>query len=277
VEEERSSIKAEKQKLETASLKPEKTKKPLPSKFQETLREGPFVVYINGIIYDHETELEWAIGPKEIVTLDDSIDWIENLSIGGNGWRMPTIAELKTLYEDRDWPPKGIPSLKRENMYYWTNEKVMTHSGQGAWTIKLGSGSLKDCYKSIHTGLGCLNTGVMAVRSRDQESKTDQPEEKVASISPEPISKSPVTGIEEVARDGQYIKYANGIVYDTETDLEWLAGPDKDIKWYDAKKWAENLNIDGEGWRMPTVKELETLYKHGLGTRNMTPLLKNTG
>ena len=76
---------------------------------------------------------------------------------------------------------------------------------------------------------------------------------------------------------GAIIAYGNGVVYDKNTGLEWIAGPDKDTSWNDAKKWVENLTVSGGGWRMPTRKELKTLYKKGAGERNMTPLLKTTG
>ena len=68
------------------------------------------------------------------------------------------------------------------------------------------------------------------------------------------------------------------IYYDNNTGLEWLAGPDKPTNWYDAKKWVESLTaVASGGWRMPTRKELKTLYKERVGERNMTPLLKTTG
>ena len=76
---------------------------------------------------------------------------------------------------------------------------------------------------------------------------------------------------------GAVIAYGSGVVYDKNTGLEWIAGPDKDTSWNDAKKWVENLTVSGGGWRMPTRKELGTLYKPGAGERNMTPLLKTTG
>ena len=60
--------------------------------------------------------------------------------------------------------------------------------------------------------------------------------------------------------------YDNGIVRDTATGLEWVAGPDKDTPWEEAKTWVESLNI-GEGWRMPKMGELEGLYKQGSGER----------
>jgi len=67
------------------------------------------------------------------------------------------------------------------------------------------------------------------------------------------------------------------VYYDKDTGLEWFVGPDHDTNWKEAKKWVENLNVDSDGWRMPTIKELNTLYKEGIGERNMTSLLKTTG
>lgn len=77
----------------------------------------------------------------------------------------------------------------------------------------------------------------------------------------------------EVFRDDRFIKYANGVVWDTDSGLEWYAGPDRNINWYEAKKWVENLNVAGGGWRMPTIRELGTpLKKIGL-LLSVTPLL----
>lgn len=84
-------------------------------------------------------------------------------------------------------------------------------------------------------------------------------------------------GKETPERDRNFVKYTNGIVLDENTGLEWYTGPDESTKWNQAKSWAESLSIDGDGWRMPSKKELATLYKKGAGTRNMTPLLKTTG
>ncbi len=81
---------------------------------------------------------------------------------------------------------------------------------------------------------------------------------------------------EIIAKDGQYVSYKNGIVYDEKTNLEWIVGP-KDTSWDEAKAWVESLSVEGGGWRMPTREELKALYKKGAGSRSMTPLLKNTG
>ena len=84
-------------------------------------------------------------------------------------------------------------------------------------------------------------------------------------------------GLKIVKGHGIYVAYANGVVRDTKTWLEWKVGPDKDMNWNEAKSWVESLNLDGGGWRMPTMDELEGLYKKAPRYRNMTPLLKTTG
>ena len=82
--------------------------------------------------------------------------------------------------------------------------------------------------------------------------------------------------IKVIDQDSHFIAYINGIVKDTKTGLEWFVGPDRNTTWDEAKSWAESLSIDGGGWRLPTLKELGTLYKEGAETLNMTPLLKDS-
>jgi hypothetical protein len=92
-----------------------------------------------------------------------------------------------------------------------------------------------------------------------------------------PFYTSPSSRSDVIERDGIYVAYANGVVKDTETGLEWKVGPDKETTLDEAQTWVESLNLDGGGWRMPTINELHGLYKEGAGDRNMTPLLKTTG
>ena len=98
---------------------------------------------------------------------------------------------------------------------------------------------------------------------------------EVASIPSKPPSSRPTSSSSNVIkRDGIYLVYANGIVRDTETGLEWKAGPDKNTNWRQASNWVQNL---GGEWRMPTISELKTLFKKGFGNRNRTNLLKCSG
>jgi|GEM_PF-3416008 len=93
----------------------------------------------------------------------------------------------------------------------------------------------------------------------------------------EPAALAVIVGPTGSKAGDQFIKYKTGVVKNTQTGLEWVAGPDRNTKWGDAKKWVESLNVDGGGWRMPTWGELRTLYQKDTGTRNMTPFLETTG
>lgn len=80
-----------------------------------------------------------------------------------------------------------------------------------------------------------------------------------------------------VETDGRFEKYADGVVVDVKTGLEWYPGPDSGTTWDEAKNWVIGLEVAGGGWRMPTKGELETLFHLGDGVSNITPLLKNSG
>lgn len=102
---------------------------------------------------------------------------------------------------------------------------------------------------------------VLAEREAEREAEKRRIEAKIGRI----------TG-----RDGKFFAGDKGIVLDTKTGIEWLAGPDRSTTWDEARSWVANLTVAGGGWRMPTREELETLYQKGAGSRNMTPLLEAT-
>jgi hypothetical protein len=84
-------------------------------------------------------------------------------------------------------------------------------------------------------------------------------------------------GAEVVYTDRHLLQYDSGVVYDTESGLEWYAGPDQSTSWQEAKGWVTALDLFGGGWRMPTTSELDTLYHVGDGINNITYLLYNSG
>ena len=111
---------------------------------------------------------------------------------------------------------------------------------------------------------------------RKRQKSQSQPIE-VASVPSKPSYTRPSSSSSNVInRDGIYVAYANGIVKDTKSGLEWKAGPNRDTNWNEARSWVRSLNLDGGGWRMPTTDELEGLYKKGMGSHNLTSLLKAT-
>ena len=87
----------------------------------------------------------------------------------------------------------------------------------------------------------------------------------------------PATSAEIVHTDRHLVRYETGVVYDTETGLEWYAGPDEGTSWQEAKDWVSELDVFGGGWRMPTRRELKALHHIGDGVNNITYLLYNSG
>jgi len=111
-------------------------------------------------------------------------------------------------------------------------------------------------------------------KQRDSQSQKVE----VASLPQKPSYSQPSSSTANVIkREGVYVAYGNGIVKDTKTGLEWVVGPDRDMSWNEARSWVQSLNLDGGGWRIPTIDELQGLYRIGASKRNMTPLLKTTG
>ena len=54
----------------------------------------------DGVIQDRETGLEWLVGPDFDTDYAGAEAWIASLSgVSGGGWRMPTVVELRTLYQ----------------------------------------------------------------------------------------------------------------------------------------------------------------------------------
>ena len=84
-------------------------------------------------------------------------------------------------------------------------------------------------------------------------------------------------GADVIYTDRHLVQYDSGVVYDTELGLEWYAGPDQEMSWEQAKTWVTGLDKFGGGWRMPTKRELKTLYHIGDGVNNITYLLYNSG
>ncbi len=61
---------------------------------------------------------------------------------------------------------------------------------------------------------------------------------------------------------GRFIDNKDGTVTDVKTNLMWAKYDNQgDITWHEAKKYCEHIILSKyEDWRMPTIKELETLY-----------------
>jgi formylglycine-generating enzyme required for sulfatase activity len=230
---------------------------------KEVGRDGVYISYDNGIVVDTSRRLEWIAGQDSDTYWGEAVAWVHSQNTDGRGWRMPTLEELKGLYRKGYGTRNMTPLLNTTGWVIWSGENE-----ESACALNF--------YDATITGKGWFERNVamfgrvFAVRSitEDRVSRMNRGLE---------FSKPASSTSNEIARDGVYVAYVNGIVRDTSTGLEWIFGPDKNTKWEDAKLWVKALEIDGGGWRMPTLYEMQSIYKDGSGVRNMTPLLKTTG
>jgi hypothetical protein len=76
----------------------------------------------------------------------------------------------------------------------------------------------------------------------------------------------------------RFTALADGVIYDSQTDLDWLLGANRDFNFEQAEKWVASLStVAGGGWGMPSQDELTMLYQQSVGERNLDPLFKTTG
>ena len=221
-------------------------------------RDGQFVAHANGIVKDTNTGLEWKVGADEDMNWNEARSWVQSLNLDGGGWRMPTMNELAGLYKKGAGDRNMTPLLKTTGWHVWSSE---TKGSSYAWYFYFSTG--RKSWLDRSSG----SSRAFAVRSRGE----------VTTLPQKPKNSLPSSTSKELKHDGQYIAYANGIVKDTRTGLEWKVGPDRNTTWNETRAWVKSLNLDGGGWRMPTLDELEGLYKKGAGDRNRTSLLKATG
>jgi hypothetical protein len=80
-----------------------------------------------------------------------------------------------------------------------------------------------------------------------------------------------------VATDGNLVREATGVIYDTDSGLEWHPGPDQGMSWEEAHGWVRGLDTLGGGWRMPAHSELDALHRIGDGVRSLTSLVPLSG
>ena len=249
---------------------------PVVSKDGEIARDGRFIAYANGTVLDTKTNLMWAGTDAGVSSLyhSDAESYCERYRGGGyTDWRMPTVDELEVLYNKNLFNQHGYHITKLIDVgtdYIWADHS--SWGGEASFNFKLGSPAV-DGYRD---GRGIHSRSARALPVRDAKHmkarvvvKDERKEKKgitsaprktvVASLSPGPI----VSKGGEIARDGRFIANADGTVLDTKTNLIWAAKDDgKGLIMEDAKDYIENYQGGGyTDWRMPTMDELETIYK----------------
>lgn len=113
------------------------------------------------IISDPEAGLQWVPAPDADMTWFHADDYVKHLRVAGGGWRLPTVAELKSL-NDRIWALGGNDALGVKDKFVWSTEIDTSKAPSGAWAFGFDFGL-------VGTGSRRLTSGdayVLAVRTQ---------------------------------------------------------------------------------------------------------------
>ncbi|MCL5023948.1 MAG: DUF1566 domain-containing protein [Nitrospirae bacterium] len=75
----------------------------------------------DGVIDDSEYGLQWVPAPDWAMNHYQAEKYVRSLSLAGGGWRLPTRAELRSLY-DPSKPGLIDPKFKVGGKLVWTSE-----------------------------------------------------------------------------------------------------------------------------------------------------------
>jgi hypothetical protein len=124
------------------------------------LKFSPFKKGSDGVVADPRTGLQWAPSNKQSMNHYQAEEYVKNLSLAGGGWRLPTTAELKELYNTGK-TGCGCAEIIDATTYVWSGEsciKEYSRPGPHARDFYFLTGDA-DC------GHGDNNIRVLAVRS----------------------------------------------------------------------------------------------------------------
>ncbi|MGO9579680.1 MAG: DUF1566 domain-containing protein, partial [Desulfobaccales bacterium] len=74
------------------------------------------------VITDSVTGLDWYIGPDQNTSWNQAKAWTENLTAAEGGWRMPTVQELKALYQPGAGPSNIDPIFQTTGTWVWSGQ-----------------------------------------------------------------------------------------------------------------------------------------------------------
>ena len=177
------------------------------------------------LVTDDVTGLVWQRNvDARLFTWDDAKQYCSCLVVdGAGGWQLPSRIELASLVDWTAISPSidvdAFPATTNEN--FWTSSAVITDPGLAYLAFFLNG----------HTTYSDVT---YEYRVRCVQARTPTP--------------------------GEHYTIANGTVYDTQTKLTWQrAIPAARHTWADAGTYCEELALEGDGWRLPSINELQTL------------------
>jgi hypothetical protein len=186
----------------------------------------------DGTVRDDVTGLIWQESVSDIITFDAATNYCQGLALPGGGWRLPTTIELVSLVDfTRSSPAIDVTAFpETPSDAFWSSTEVPSR-----WTTSLPPGE----------------RGVVSFRDC-----------KVSTVDPQARARTRCVRSTDMAAPAQPFAQSDGglaEVEDTLTALIWEQGHSfGQLDWSGATAYC-TARSPSQGWRLPTMKELQTL------------------
>jgi hypothetical protein len=178
-----------------------------------------------GVVLDKVTGLEWQQS-LDIGTFDwiDADAYCSNLTLAGGGFRLPSRIELLSIVDFTREAPlidvKAFPYTPGDP--FWTASPFVNDESN-AWTVHFGFATI---FASANPTSRTYNVRCVRKASGKADRYTVQ----------------------------------NGTVLDSQTKLTWQReAQNAPLPWTQARDYCTSLVLEGTGWRLPSVSELQTI------------------
>lgn len=197
----------------------------------------------NGTVTDNVTGLMWQKTDNGESTWETAVANAPSVATGGySDWRLPTPSELFSIFNHNNGNPAALDSAYFPNNpngtaeYWWTSDVYGT-STTNVWCSNAGGGlGPKPKSETISAG-GAFRYHARYVRGA------------------------------KPTNTHNYQNNGDGTITDKDTGLMWTQLPAAPMNWNAALSYAENLSLGGySDWRLPNIKELQTLTDYSLTT-----------
>ena len=185
----------------------------------------------DGIIVDRQTTLQW-----QKVVADTPTDWetglayCENLELAGRSdWRLPNERELTTITDTRYVNPASVSVFQSRADYYWSSTASHTAPSK-VWAVKFAYGTEETLERNSLAYNRCVRGGPTR--------------EDTTGIS----LGSPLRDL----KDGTVLDVFNRTLWQREYNPALYT-------WADAMQYCKDLDLNGHSWRLPNVRELNSL------------------
>ncbi len=203
------------------------------------------------VVIDTATGLSWAKASLRNLSWPDAMAGCAHQTIGGFAdWRAPTRAELRSLIDYTEVNP-AAPLTQFDwlapNLVYWTADPVLPATADSLGvTVDFADAKVGTDRFDTPESVRCVRGGVQG------------PSGVVARFA---------------LQDG------GQTVFDRVTGLTWQrAAAPQALNWADGQKACvqNTLQLPGTGWRLPTLRELESLIWIGPSPPNLDPVFATT-